>query len=126
MQFLLTLPGFELISLAQGFFGAASAKPTQLLALRLPEMTRILEENRVSESLPQRGSIGLDEQGGFQTTKLKEYGPSLCKAFARALGTSVQDLPLNCGIEIGQNFAGTAALLEQTDFSDRMGADFMG
>ena len=126
VQFLLTLPGFELISLAQGFFGAASAKPTQLLALRLTEMTRILDESRVSESLPQRGSIGLDEQGGFQTTKLKEYGPSLCKAFARALGKSVQDLPLDCEIEICKNFADTATLLEQTDFSDRMGADFMG
>ncbi len=89
-------------------------------------MTRILEDNRVSESLPQRGSIGLDEQGGFQTTKLKEYGPSLCKAFARAIGISVQDLPLDSGMETCKNFMGTAALMEQTGFSDRMGADFMG
>lgn len=84
------LPGFALHRLHQGLHGAPSAKPTELLTLRLGHVAKRLGEWQVSDRMPQGASIGLDSAGCFRTTVLKEYPPSLCAALSAAVMHSLR------------------------------------
>eukprot|EP00435_Cladocopium_sp_Y103_P038730 s21_g10.t1 len=85
IRFLLNLPGFRLVHLSQGLWGAASAKPTTLLVLGMSNLEKYLHACRVTKNLPQGASVGRREDGGFKTAPLKEYPPSMCKGIAQAL-----------------------------------------
>eukprot|EP00435_Cladocopium_sp_Y103_P029363 s104_g7.t1 len=85
IRFLLNLPGFRLVHLSQGLWGAASAKPTTLLVLGMSNLEKHLHACRVTKHLPQGASVGRSEDGGFKTAPLKEYPPSMCKGIAQAL-----------------------------------------
>ena len=84
MRMLLQLPGFRLLTCAQGLLGATSTKRTGLLALNLPYLHFDLRDNAVCKELPKHTTIGLDEAGHFRTAVLKEYPPALCKALAES------------------------------------------
>eukprot|EP00435_Cladocopium_sp_Y103_P053800 s520_g17.t1 len=71
MKLLLNLPGFEKQSLAQGLFGASSAKRTGLLTLNFPQSLR---KFFVCADLPMGRSIGLDSAGCFKTADLLADG----------------------------------------------------
>eukprot|EP00435_Cladocopium_sp_Y103_P058160 s489_g20.t1 len=85
IRFLLNLPGFRLVHLSQGLWGAASAKPTTLLVLGMSTLEKHLHTCRVTKHLPQGASVDRSEDGGFKTAPLKEYPPSMCKGIALAL-----------------------------------------
>ena len=82
LRMILTLPGMRLISLSQGLFGAATAKPTTFLVLGLPTLEMDLHGGRLSPHLPHGASIGKDSSGQYRTAPLKEYPPALCRAIA--------------------------------------------
>ena len=82
IELLLTLPGFQKITFAQGLLGADSAKSTTLLMLNLPSLPLHLRGHAISADLPKGRSIGLDHNGQFRTAVLKEYPPALCSSFA--------------------------------------------
>ena len=84
IQLLLQFPQVRLINVAQGLFGAATSKPTTLLALRLPSLEMDLHAGLLTRQLPKGASIGRDESGAFRTAPLKEYPPGLCKSIADA------------------------------------------
>ena len=95
IYFLLGLPEVQLLEVMQGFHGAASAKPTALLALRLPELGVHLASNRIRKILPTAQSIGLSSDGSFKTSSLKEYPPALCRALGGCLANTIS------GFEVG-------------------------
>ena len=77
LELLLSLPGVELVQLAQGLLDAKSPKPTALLALNAPDLRDNLRKWQVSKDLPAAASIGLDSKGHWSTAALKEYPPAL-------------------------------------------------
>lgn len=82
MELLLQLPGFDKITFAQGLLGADSVKSTTLLVLNLPTLPAAIRKHAISAEMPHGRSIGLDQQGHFKTSVLKEYPPALCSALA--------------------------------------------
>lgn len=85
LRAILQLPNVRLLHLAQGLYGAPSAKPTTLLVLGMPGLEITLHAHRVTRELPQGASVGKNELGQFNTAPLKEYPPSMCRALAMAL-----------------------------------------
>ena len=75
MKLLLQLPGFRLLTCAQGLLGATSTKRTGLLALNLPYLHFDLRDNAVCKELPKQANIGLDEAGNFRTAVRKDDSP---------------------------------------------------
>ena len=89
LRAILQLPNIRLLHLAQGLFGAPSAKPTTLLVLGMPGLEMEFHSNRVTRELPKGASVGKDHLGQFHTAPLKEYPPSMCRALAFALCSEV-------------------------------------
>eukprot|EP00435_Cladocopium_sp_Y103_P045347 s1596_g13.t1 len=85
LRLLLALPNMRLVHLAQGLYGAHSAKPTSLLVLGMPTLEKDLHACRVSKDLPFGLSVGRSEDGQFRTAPLKEYPPAMCYGIALAM-----------------------------------------
>ena len=85
LRMILTLPNLRLVHLAQGLFGAPSAKPTTLLVLGMTSLEMALYKQMLAKTLPTGASVGRDQDGQFRTAPLKEYPPALCKALAESL-----------------------------------------
>eukprot|EP00438_Fugacium_kawagutii_P035148 Skav217728 [mRNA] locus=scaffold1282:35713:36369:+ [translate_table: standard] len=104
------LPGTRLVRVNQGFHGAASMKPTDLLALNVPSLEKCLSEWKVTQMVPGHLSIGQDDQGRFRTTPLKEYpSPSPCGSFAHSLLTSIDQF------EVDYSLSPPSAFVEACD-----------
>eukprot|EP00438_Fugacium_kawagutii_P027229 Skav214322 [mRNA] locus=scaffold86:84509:89755:+ [translate_table: standard] len=115
------LSGFELHTLWQGYHGAKSPKPTQLLALNIEGLGMTLSSCSVADFLPAARSIGLGGGGEFQTTSLKEYPPSLNKGLAAALMSAIDASPPR-ELDIPSHFWSTIAPM-QASFGGSMGLD---
>lgn len=85
LRAILELPNVRLLHLAQGLYGAPSAKPTTLLVLGMPTLEIDLHSQRVTTELPHGASVGKNDQGHFNTAPLKEYPPAMCRGIASAL-----------------------------------------
>ena len=73
----------------QGYYGAASAKPTTLMFTHPPDgLERLFQNSRTQETLPLKASIGRQSDGSFATAGLKTYPRGLCSAIALAWGQS--------------------------------------
>ena len=126
MQVILSLPGFELLTLCQGVLGAATPKPTLLLTLNLPELQGILHQHRVTRELPRRAAIGKTSDGGWATTSLKEYPPAFCKGLASAFYSAIQT-PLDVEHSAcPDDFLSKCAHLFVQKFSCHLGQDYAG
>ena len=125
MQFLCSLPGFRILKVSQGHFGAPSGKPTELLTLRLSSLAVRLDEGALTTVLPKGTSLGRDQNGLYRTARLKEYPPSLCRSFAMSLRDSVDHVTTDTRYDPSDDFLQRCALLEQSLYSDQMGQDFM-
>ena len=72
----------------QGFYGAKSPKPTDLLLVHPPaDYQEILMRHRICDQLPEQTSIGLNKDGSFQTAELKTYPKAMCDALAAMWGS---------------------------------------
>lgn len=120
------LPGIEVLRIMQGHFGAPTPKPTNLLSLNLPGLAAALRRCAVSEQLPRRIAIGLQADGSWATSQLKEYPPALCLALAQCFFTHATEVPS------AEPTADAAMFLERCkglliqDFSTHFGRDFAG
>ena len=125
MELLLTLPGFEKVTFAQGLLGADSAKSTTLLALNMPSLPSHLRAYAISADLPKGRSIGLDQNGHFRTAVLKEYPPALCSAFAASFAESLVLAPEpNTQHHIPADVKTKILAMVCTDFTTSIGPDF--
>ena len=126
MQLLLALPGCCRITLAQGLWGAQSAKPTTLAVLNAPELLRDLRAGQVASEVPRHTSIGRSSSGTWKTTHLKEYPPGLCRALAFGFLHSMEQKPLSPECRVSPLFVQEVHHLICTDFGHFIGPDFAG
>eukprot|EP00438_Fugacium_kawagutii_P022460 Skav232346 [mRNA] locus=scaffold2646:130896:133349:+ [translate_table: standard] len=120
------LIGVETIGLCQGLFGASSAKPTRLMLVNLPSMTRHLHRWRLTDSLPWSVSIGRDQStGAFKTAPLKEYPPSFCAAIAAAFCDSLAEFSLGPQ-SLDPDLKARCLNMVSVDYGDYIGPDFAG
>ena len=91
VKWLCTLPGVEKGRIHQRQWGQTAEKPTDLLVTHLPGWERILESTKLPRSQwpAKERSIGHNGEA-FCTSRLKEYPPLLCKAFAKCFLVSAQ------------------------------------
>lgn len=119
-------PGIEVLRIMQGHFGAPSPKPTNLLCLNLPSLAAALRQCTVSEQLPRRVAIGLQADGSWATSRLKEYPPALCLALAQCFSTHIAEVPIATEDALVDDFLEQCRGLIVQHYSGHMGQDFAG
>ena len=80
-----THPDVRRIRVRQGPLGQPSAKPTHLMALRLPTLAQRLQDEADPQWRPAMVAVGQDERGEWRTAALKEYPPRMCRGIAWAV-----------------------------------------
>ena len=122
---LAALPNVQIIRLAQGLMGTASAKPTNLLVVNMPKLLLTIHTNRVRMEIPKATSIGKDSQGRWKITALKEYAPALCSSLATEFGRALHATPVApaCEEPSPEELARYNAMVVK-DYSTVIGADF--
>ena len=120
------LPGVEVLRIFQGHFGAPTPKPTNLLCLNLPGLKAELDAHAVSSSLPRRAAIGRQEDGSWATSRLKEYPPALCFAFASCFFHHLQGISVTACTEEADHFLSMCQSLLVQSYSAHFGQDFAG
>eukprot|EP00438_Fugacium_kawagutii_P017593 Skav222256 [mRNA] locus=scaffold3059:353379:358742:+ [translate_table: standard] len=84
-------PDIKLHHHSQWRYGAKSAKPTGLLTYQLPWFSSSMWQRRKLDAVyPEQVSIGVDSNGTFKTTTLKEYPEHFSKALAGAIFDQLQ------------------------------------
>eukprot|EP00438_Fugacium_kawagutii_P008717 Skav216383 [mRNA] locus=scaffold1241:164639:167118:+ [translate_table: standard] len=84
-------PDIKLRHHSQWRYGAKSAKPTGLLTYQLPWFSSSMWKRRQPDAVyPEQVSIGVDSNGIFKTTSLKEYPEHFSKALAGAIFDQLQ------------------------------------
>ena len=126
LKLLLSLPGFELLHLAQGLWGAKSPKPTSLLVLNAPGIQQDLLQWQVTKEVPVQTSIGVDLAGGWSTAALKEYPPALNRALAQGLSKALRRCAVDETVQISQAFRDRCKPMLCTDYGGTIGPDFAG
>ena len=124
LQFLMEWPEFETLDISQGLWGAKSRKPTRLLLLNLKKMVPELRRWQLTGTLPTGVSIGLTDSGEWATSALKEYPPALCAGLASGFLASLQEYPVEEGVEIDDIFRKQALAMVITQYSAGIGPDF--
>eukprot|EP00438_Fugacium_kawagutii_P034775 Skav236239 [mRNA] locus=scaffold829:211005:216797:+ [translate_table: standard] len=122
VAWLASLPEVQIVRLQQGFFGAPSPKPTNLLLLNLPKGDVHLWDQRSCLIPPNAVSIGKSESGQYRTSPLKEYPPALCKALADMLCVQAEQVGNGCA-EPTPSFWSTVAPMRAA-FGRTIGADY--
>ena len=125
LRALAALPNVQVLRIAQGLMGSASPKPTNILALNMPELLSFIHSNRVRVELPKNASIGKGHDGKWKTAALKEYAPALCKSFAQALMHVVNKVPVDttCPAPTQTELAQYQAMVIN-HYGEVIGADF--
>ena len=124
LQFLMEWPEFETLDISQGLWGAKSRKPTRLLLLNLKKMVPELRRWQLTGTLPTGVSIGLTDSGEWATSALKEYPPALCAGLASGFLASLQEYPVEEGVEIDDIFRKQALAMVITQYGAGIGPDF--
>ena len=71
-------------------------------------------------------SLGRNAQGEFQTARLKEYPPALCRNFASSIRDSMDCVPIDDSNDPTADFLAVCQQLEVSLYSKTMGRDFHG
>ena len=86
LQFLCSHPEVVLHTVGQWRWGCSVAKPTGLLALRLPFFNASMYSRQSSDAQKSKEvAIGVGDNGVFKTSARKEYSPGFCDALAGTL-----------------------------------------
>lgn len=118
------LSGFEEVSFGQGLLGAASPKPTRLLALNLPTLKANLRAHHITKDPPKSSSIGKMADGTWCTGYLKEYPPSMCRALGAEFKTWLQRQETDWALTIDHAFLAKCRRMNVQEFTDFIGQDF--
>eukprot|EP00435_Cladocopium_sp_Y103_P064835 s146_g26.t1 len=102
--------------------------PTGLMTLNLGQLPTHLHANLVCPDLPRKGTIGVDDQGRFNTAKLKEYPPAFCKGLAEGFVAALASFPLVTEDlpSVPAFFLERCRALHCTDMGEAIGADYAG
>ena len=119
-------PDVETCRFAQGLLGAPTPKPTQLLLLNMTNMILELHQWRVCQELPRSTAIGLDENGSWKTSPLKEYPPAMCGAVAAVLTRTINSWPVSSVQDPLEADLSLWGKLCATHYGSHIGADYAG
>ena len=111
--------------LAQGLFGAPSAKATDLMLINLPDIVYDLRQWMTRRELPRGSSIGLTAEGQWRTGILKEYPPAMCGALASSFRRAIDRIPTTAGVEPTATDVTLWESLTVTQYSTHFGADYV-
>ena len=120
------LPGCQLLTLAQGLWGAKSPKPTSLLVLNAPNLVQILRMWQIAQNVPNSSSIGRDETGNWSTSALKEYPPALNAALAQGLHEAILRCTTDNEVQIDDDFRAKCEPMLITKYGGDIGPVFAG
>ena len=123
MTFLLSWPEFEFLELSQGLWGAPTRKPTGLLLLNMPDMAQCLRRWQISSNNPTGGSIGLNSDGQWATSFLKEYPPALCAGLASGFVHTLAQHQVDDSFEPSAAFRSRAMEMKISDMGSCAGPD---
>eukprot|EP00435_Cladocopium_sp_Y103_P059161 s369_g21.t1 len=126
MRLPLSFPECQLLTLAQGLWGAPSPKPASLLLINAPEMASSLRRWQVTPDLPKGISIGVDQSGNWSTSKLKEYPPAMSGGLAEGFLSSLRLLPRDLALEIPASFQAICESMHSCTFGSHIGPDYAG
>lgn len=124
VQALLAAPGVTRRRVAQGLFGAPSPKPTDLMVINLPDLPLELRRWMTRTELPKGKAIGLNKEGKWQTGFLKEYPPAFCGALATAIRCGLDGIPVVEKNPPSAEDLERWRVMNQTQYSDHLGADY--
>lgn len=94
-QGMLSLPGVHLHTFDQGMYGAASLKPTSMLAVNLSHFGEKLRSRFRRPTVPFKPLHGKDASGRHRTYAAKEYPQGVCRVVAESLATEAADRNFN-------------------------------
>ena len=125
VQTLLRFDQCRRIRVLQGYYGAKSPKPTELLCMNVAENAEQLLLSGRTTPLPKTISIGKGEHGEWLTTSLKEYPKDFCEVLAKVFLSSQHESTDPSALP--QWFLDRCeALVGQFDQKASMGQDFHG
>lgn len=124
MRWLLQMPGMDSFSFSQGLLGAPTPKPTRLLVLNMPDLMGELRRHHLCKDPPARAAIGRDQEGAWQTTKLKEYPPAMSRALASSFVRNLTACPFEETVQLDETFVQKCAAMDTKSFSLTIGRDF--
>ena len=125
---ILSFEDFRLLHIAQGFWGAPTAKPTTLLLLNADTIITALHRWRVTTELPKGGSVGKDPIGVWATTKLKEYPPSMCGALGEGILAAFDrtiSMPIAASLTISKTVADPWSSIHMDELWSRFRRSFV-
>lgn len=97
ITFLLNLPDVYALDIKQGYWGAASPKPTRLMVtmpgVQEADLYRWLNAHRTTSRLPQPIKMGRDTEGHYRTAPLKRYPPGLCRGISYLCQKAAEVIP---------------------------------
>ena len=126
MHILLKIPGVELLRVAQGLYGAASSKPTELLVVGMPDFRQALHSWRITKDLPKAVSIGCSATGQFKTSGLKEYPPAFCCGIAQGFWDKLTGMVGPDHFQIPEGFLVRCEAMRATEYGEFYGPDLAG
>ncbi|CAL1138089.1 unnamed protein product [Cladocopium goreaui] len=126
LALLLSLPGIELVSLAQGLWGANPPSSTSFLLVNAPDMRQALRKWQITRELPKGISIGRDQAGGWSTSVLKEYPPSLNGGLAEGILAAIGQCASDPSVTVPISFADRCASMMCAEYGEHIGPDYAG
>ncbi|CAL1167790.1 unnamed protein product [Cladocopium goreaui] len=126
MLWLLQMPGMSTFSFSQGLLGAPTPKPTRLLVLNMCDLMGELRRHHLCRDLPARAAIGRDEDGAWQTSKLKEYPPAMSRALASSFVRTLSACQFEETVQLDEAFVKKCAAMDTKSFGTKIGMDFAG
>ena len=126
MLWLLQMPGMSTFSFSQGLLGAPTPKPTRLLVLNMCDLMGELRRHHLCRDLPARAAIGRDEDGAWQTSKLKEYPPAMSRALASSFVKTLSARQFGETAQLEEAFVQKCVAMDIKSYGTRIGQDFAG
>ena len=124
IRVLLQMPGVALQGLAQGLWGAATPKPTNFLTINLPHLPAALRRHQIAQQLPARSAVGLNADGTWNTTPLKEYPPALNRGLAQAFCHKMWSSAFSTELKVEEGFLLRCRAMTNKSYSEFIGPDF--
>ena len=124
IRVLLQMPGVALQGLSQGLWGAATPKPRNFLMINLPHLPAALRRHQIAQQLPARSAVGLNAEGTWNTTSLKEYPPALNRGLAQAFCHTMWASAFSTELKVEEGFLLRCRAMTNQSYGDFIGPDF--
>ena len=99
---------------------------TSFLLVNAPGMRQALRKWQITRELPKGISIGRDQAGGWSTSVLKEYPPSLNGGLAEGILAAIGQCASDPSVTVPISFADRCASMMCAEYGEHIGPDYAG